>query len=53
MYLAAEIIGAGVCAVAAFDDDALNDLFSLDPDKAFVIYLAATGKKLFTRTGSG
>lgn len=52
LYLAAEAIGVGACAVAAFDDDYLNSLFTLDPDKAFVIYLAATGKKLVGGTGS-
>jgi len=46
LYLAAEVIGAGVCAVAAFDDDALSTLLCLDPDEAFVIYLAAVGKKV-------
>ncbi|MEZ4483146.1 MAG: SagB/ThcOx family dehydrogenase [Syntrophotaleaceae bacterium] len=46
LYLAAEAIGAGVCAVAAFDDDALNTLLCLDPEEAFVIYLAAVGKKV-------
>ena len=46
LYLAAEAIGAGVCAVGAFDDDALNTLLCLDPEEAFVIYLAAVGKKV-------
>jgi len=46
LYLAAEAIDAGVCAVAAFDDDALNTLLCLDPEEAFVIYLAAAGKKV-------
>ncbi len=46
LYLAAEAIDAGVCAVAAFDDDALNTLLCLDAKEAFVIYLAAVGKKL-------
>jgi SagB-type dehydrogenase family enzyme len=45
LYLAAEVIDAGVCAVASFDDDALNALLCLDPEEAFVIYLAAVGKK--------
>ncbi|OEU73939.1 MAG: nitroreductase [Desulfuromonadales bacterium C00003107] len=49
LYLAAEAIGAGVCAVAAFDDDALNALLCLDPEEAFVIYLAAVGKKTALR----
>ncbi|MCD4689124.1 MAG: SagB/ThcOx family dehydrogenase, partial [Desulfuromonadaceae bacterium] len=46
LYLAAEAIGAGVCAVAAFDDDELNTLLCIDPEEAFVIYLAAVGKRV-------
>ena len=46
LYLAAEAIGAGACAVAAFDDDALINFLELDPEEAFVIYLAAVGKRL-------
>jgi len=45
LYLAAEAIGGGACAVAAFDDDALIDFLHLDPAEAFVIYLAAVGKR--------
>lgn len=45
LYLAAETIEAGVCAVGAFDDDALNGLLGLNEEEAFVIYLAAVGKK--------
>ena len=45
LYLAAEAIGHGTCAVAAFDDDAMIALLGLDPAEAFVIYLAAVGKR--------
>ena len=45
LYLAAEAIQAGACAVAAFDDDVLIDLLELDSEEAFVIYLAAVGKR--------
>jgi SagB-type dehydrogenase family enzyme len=45
LYLAAESIGCGACAVAAYDDDSLNALFNLDGRKQFVIYMAAVGKK--------
>ena len=45
LYLGAETIGGGVCAVAAFDDSALNRLFGLDGQDEFVIYLAAAGKR--------
>ncbi len=46
LYLAAEAIGGGVCAIAAFDDDAMATLLDLDPEEQFVIYLATVGKKL-------
>jgi len=45
LYLAAEAIGHGACAVAAFDDDAMIAFLGLDPAEAFVIYLAAVGKR--------
>jgi SagB-type dehydrogenase family enzyme len=45
LYLAAETIRAGACAVAAFDDAALNRLLGLDGHDEFVIYLAAVGKR--------
>ena len=44
-YLAAESIGCGACAVAAFDDVQLNRLLGLDGQDRFVIYLAAVGKR--------
>ena len=45
LYLAAENIGAGVCAIAAFHDDIFNKLLYLDGEEQFVIYLASVGKK--------
>jgi SagB-type dehydrogenase family enzyme len=45
LYLAAEAIGCGVCAVAAFDDDAMNGLLGIDGTGQFLIYLATVGKK--------
>jgi len=44
LYLAAEALGCGVCAVAAFDDDAMNALLGLDGKNQFLIYLATVGK---------
>jgi SagB-type dehydrogenase family enzyme len=44
LYLAAGNIGCGVCAVAAFDDQKVNDLFTFDGEEKFVIYLATVGK---------
>jgi SagB-type dehydrogenase family enzyme len=45
LYLAAEAVGCGVCAIAAFDDDALNIALNLDGEDEFVVYLATLGKK--------
>jgi len=45
LYLAAESIGCGVCAIGAFDDDAADALLSFTPPEMFVIYLATLGKK--------
>jgi len=45
LYLAAESIGCGVCAIAAFDDVLLNDAIRLDGIREFIIYAASLGKK--------
>jgi SagB-type dehydrogenase family enzyme len=45
LYLAAEAIGCGVCAIAAFEDDMMNTILGIDGSDHFVIYLATTGKK--------
>jgi SagB-type dehydrogenase family enzyme len=45
LYLAAEAVHSGVCAIAAFDDDAMNDLLEIDGTGQFLIYLATVGKK--------
>ena len=45
LYLGAESIKCGMCAIAAFLDDDLNHLLGIDGEKQFVIYLAALGKK--------
>jgi SagB-type dehydrogenase family enzyme len=44
LYLAANPIKTGVCAIAAFDDDAMNKLLGLDGVNRFVIYCANVGK---------
>jgi SagB-type dehydrogenase family enzyme len=46
LYLSAEAIGAGVCAIAAFDDHALNSSLDLNGEELFVVYLATVGKKI-------
>ncbi|MDF2930527.1 MAG: nitroreductase [Anaerospora sp.] len=43
LYLAAESIDAGVCAIASYDDDQLNTFLGLDGESAFAIYLATVG----------
>jgi SagB-type dehydrogenase family enzyme len=45
LYLAAEALGCGVCALAAFNDDDVNRLLGLDGTDQFAIYLATVGKK--------
>lgn len=44
LYLAAEAVRCGVCAIGAFDDDLLNALLGLDGRDWFVLYLATVGK---------
>jgi SagB-type dehydrogenase family enzyme len=45
LYLASESIQCGVCALAAFDDDEINQVLGLDGKQQFVIYVAPVGKK--------
>lgn len=45
LYLAAEAIGGGACAIGAFYDDAMNNILGLDGIEQFVIYVTTTGKK--------
>ena len=44
LYLACEALGLGCCAVAAFDDDAVNKILDIDGKDEFVIYLATVGR---------
>ena len=45
LYLSAESIDCGVCAIAAFSDDDMNRLLNVDEENQFVIYIATVGKK--------
>ena len=45
LYLAAEAVNCGVCAIAAYDDDEINQVLGLDGANQWVIYLASLGKK--------
>jgi SagB-type dehydrogenase family enzyme len=46
IYLAAESIGAGACAIAAYEQDQTDRLLGLDGQDEFVIYIAPVGKVL-------
>ena len=46
LYLAAESIGSGVCAIGAFDDDILNTILGIDGIEQFAAYVATCGKKI-------
>ncbi|MCD5416479.1 SagB/ThcOx family dehydrogenase [Candidatus Bipolaricaulota bacterium] len=45
LYLAAEAISAGACAIGAFSDQAMNELLGLTKSDRFVIYMATVGKQ--------
>ena len=45
LYLAAEAIHCGVCGMAAFDDDLLNEVLHLDGQELWAIYCGALGKR--------
>ena len=45
LYLAAEAVGCGVCAIDAYDDDRLNQVLDLDGQNLFAIYLGTVGKR--------
>lgn len=44
LYLACEAIDAGTCAIAAYDQEELDELLGLDGKDEFAIYLAPVGK---------
>lgn len=45
LYLACEAIEAGTCAIAAYDQQAMDELVRLDGEDEFVVYLAPVGKR--------
>jgi SagB-type dehydrogenase family enzyme len=45
LYLAAEAIECGACAIAAFEDDEVNRVLGLDGESRFAIYLGTVGRK--------
>ena len=44
LYLACEAIGAGTCAIAAYDQEALDRLLRIDGKNEFSLYLSSVGK---------
>ncbi|MBI5593077.1 MAG: SagB/ThcOx family dehydrogenase [Deltaproteobacteria bacterium] len=44
LYLACEAIGAGTCAIAAYDQEGIDELLKIDGQDEFTIYLASVGK---------
>jgi SagB-type dehydrogenase family enzyme len=45
LYLSAQVISCGVCAIAAFDDEYINRVLGLDGQEQFVVYLATVGRR--------
>ena len=45
LYLCAEAINSGVCAIAAFYDDKINQTLRVDGEEQFTVYVGALGKK--------
>jgi SagB-type dehydrogenase family enzyme len=45
LYLCAEAIDSGVCAIAAFHDDQINEAIGVDGIEHFTIYIGVLGKK--------
>ncbi len=45
LYLACEAIGAGTCAIAAYNQQEMDNLLQVDGKEEFTIYLAPVGKK--------
>ena len=44
LYLACEAIGAGTCAIGAYDQEAADAVLGLDGAEEFVIYMAPVGR---------
>jgi SagB-type dehydrogenase family enzyme len=46
LYLAAEAIECGVCAIAAFDDDEADRVMGLEGTGLWTVYMASVGKRI-------
>ncbi|HOC70082.1 MAG TPA: SagB/ThcOx family dehydrogenase [Candidatus Hydrogenedentes bacterium] len=44
LYLAAQAIGAGTCAIAAYNQGACDSLLGVDGNEEFTVYIAPVGK---------
>ncbi len=44
LYLGCEATGCGTCAVAAYDQAAMDKLLQLDGEDEFLVYMAPVGK---------
>ena len=45
LYLAAEGVDCGVCAIGYYDEDRLDEILDIDGKTEFVIFMSAVGKK--------
>jgi SagB-type dehydrogenase family enzyme len=45
LYLACEAIDAGVCAIAAYDQEKMDELLKVDGQDEIAVYIASVGKK--------
>lgn len=45
LYLACEAIGAGTCAMAAYDQEEMDELLRIDGEEEFTLYMASVGRK--------
>jgi SagB-type dehydrogenase family enzyme len=45
LYLACTCLGAGSCAIAAYDQEACDRLLGVDGDEEFTIYISSIGKR--------
>ncbi len=50
LYLACEAIGAGTCAIAAYDQGAMDRILKVDGKDEFTIYMASVGKRKRSET---
>jgi len=44
LYLACESIGAGTCAIAAYEQKVLDELIQVDGENEMTVYISPVGK---------